>query len=70
MDAIEFNSNYKKYLEEIENAIKPELLPFLEKLKETDPHDLITSEAWFVSTNHARGFVWNLFLERSNEIQL
>jgi hypothetical protein len=62
MDAIEFNSNYIKYLEEIENAIKPELFPFLEKLKETGLHDLINPEAWFISTSHARGFVWSLFL--------
>lgn len=63
MDAFEFISNYNGYLEEIEQVIKPGLLPVLEKLKETDPHDLITPETWFARTNHARGFVWSLFLE-------
>jgi hypothetical protein len=57
MDAIEFISNYNNFLEEIEKVIKPELFHVLEKLKQTDPHDLITPEAWFVSTNHTRGFV-------------
>lgn len=70
MDALEFICKYNKYLEEIEQVIKPELYTILQKLKQTDPHDLITPEAWFVSTNHARGFVWTLFLESNNEIQV
>jgi len=64
MDAMEFISKYNKFLEEIEQVIKPELLPVLEKLKETDPHNLITPETFFVTTNHARGFVWSLFLKK------
>ena len=63
MDAFEFICNYYMFLEEIEQVIKPELLPVLEELKETDPHDLITPETWFVNTNQARGFVWSLFLQ-------
>ena len=62
MDAIEFVQNYDKYLSEIEEVIKPELLPTLEKMKVIDPHDLITPEAWFINDNNARGFVWGLFL--------
>ena len=62
MDAFEFISNYNKYVEEIEQVIKPELLPILEELKQTDPHDLITPEAWFINEDNARGFVWRLFL--------
>ena len=64
MDAFEFISNYNKFLEEIENVIKPELLPILEVLKETDPHDIITTETWFVSPIQARGFVWSLFIDK------
>jgi len=64
MDAIEFISNYNKFLEEIEKVIKPELLPILQNLKDTDPHDLITPNSWFVDTNHAKGFVWNLFISK------
>ncbi|MFZ4402069.1 MAG: hypothetical protein ACOYO1_18715 [Bacteroidales bacterium] len=70
MDAFEFISNYNKFLEEIENVIKPELLPTLEKLKEKNSHDLITPETWFVSPNQARGFVWVLFLKIVRETQV
>jgi len=69
MDAFEFVYSYDKFIGEIEQVIKPELLPILEKLKETDPHDLITPETWFVNTNHARGFVLNLFIEQLGKAQ-
>jgi len=69
MDAFEFVMNYEKFMKEIENSIKPELLPILKNLKETDPHDLITPETWFVNTNQARGFVWNLFLQYVSKSQ-
>lgn len=62
MDAFEFVINYQKFLQEIENSIKPELLPVFEKLKQLDPTDLIGPDNFFVSRTHARGFVWSLFL--------
>jgi hypothetical protein len=64
MDAFEFISNYNKYVEEIEQVIKPELLLVLEELKLIDPHDLVTPETWFARTSHARGFVWSLFISK------
>ncbi len=64
MEALEFISNYNKYLEEIEQVIKPELLPVLQKLKETDPHDLLSHESWLINSNHARGYVWSLFISK------
>jgi hypothetical protein len=67
MDAIEFIRNYNKFLEEIEKVINPELFPVLEKFKQTDPHDLINPKAWFISTSHARGFVWTLFISKCNQ---
>ena len=69
MNAFEFVYSYDKFIEEIESVIKPELLFVLQKLKETDPHDLITPETWFVNTNQARGFVWNLFLKNVRTFQ-
>jgi hypothetical protein len=69
MDAFEFVYSYDKFIEEIEQVIRPELLPILEKLKETDPHDLVTPETWFVNTNQARGFVWSLFLQHVRKSQ-
>jgi hypothetical protein len=67
MDAFEFISNYYIFLEEIEQVIKPELLPVIEELKQIDPHDLITPETWFARTNHARGFVWTLFISKCKQ---
>lgn len=64
MDAIEFVNNYPKYLEEIEGVIKSDLLPILEELKNTDPHDLVSPDVWFVSETQARGYVFNLFLRK------
>ena len=69
MDAFEFVYCYNKFIEEIEQVIKPELLPVIEELKQIDPHDLITPETWFVNTNHARGFVLNLFLQHVRKSQ-
>jgi len=63
MDAFEFVMCYEIFLQEIENVIKPELLPVLEDLKKTDPTDLVSPDIFFVSTNQARGFVWSLFLK-------
>ncbi|MEI8204943.1 MAG: hypothetical protein WCH34_18120 [Bacteroidota bacterium] len=69
MDAFEFIVHYETFINEIEQVIRPELLPVFEKLKEIDPHDLVTPEIWFVNTNHARGFVWNLFLQQARKSQ-
>lgn len=69
MDAFEFIAQYENFIQEIENIIKPELLPMLEDIKKIDPHDLISPETLFVSTNHARGFVWSLFLKNVRKIQ-
>lgn len=68
MDAIEFIRNYPNYISELEGVVKPELLPVLEEMKNTDPHDLVGPDVWFVSDNQARGFVWKLFLRKSKEV--
>ena len=65
MDAITFINRYHLFLNEIEAVVKPELLPILEELKEVDPHDLIRPEGYFESENHARGFVWCLFIQKA-----
>jgi len=55
--------NFEKYLTEIEQVVKPEYIPIIEQLKETDPHDLLRPEAWFQSESEARGYVWTMFLK-------
>jgi len=67
MEAIEFVANYEKYLKEIEQVVKPEYLPALERLRANDPHDLVRPEAWFQIESAARGYVWTLFLRESRK---
>ncbi len=63
MDAIEFVNNYENYLSEIEQVIKAEYQPALDRLRENDPHDLVNPDTWFQGSQNARGFVWALFLQ-------
>jgi hypothetical protein len=67
MDAIEFVRRYEIYLSEIEQMVKPELMPVIEQLKEIDPHDLIRPDTYFMTENHARGFVWTLFMREAKK---
>jgi len=70
MDAIEFITEYPNFLEELTGIVKPELRYILENLKETDPHDLIRPEAYFVNRSDARGFVLSHFMkDLKKEIQ-
>ena len=62
MDALDFIIHYPDYLDEIEQIVKPELLPIVAELREIDPHDLVTPDTWIISELHARGFVWTIFL--------
>jgi len=65
MEAIVFVRNYLNYLDEIELVVKPELLPILEEIRQIDVHDLIRPDTYFQDENHARGFVWSLFLKKA-----
>ncbi len=64
MDAIEFVEKYHTYIEEIKSVIRPELEPILHELLETDPHDLISPETYFMNENQARGLIWYHFINR------
>jgi hypothetical protein len=39
MYAIDFGSNYEKFHGEIDQIVKPEYHPAIEKLRDNDPHD-------------------------------
>jgi hypothetical protein len=65
MDAIVFINRYQQFLNEIELVVKFELLPILESMKKIDPHDLVKPEGYFESENHARGFVWSMFIKKA-----
>lgn len=68
MDAIEFIIKFPDFVLEIESVIKPEYYPVIEELKNTDPHDLIKPEEWFIDSKYARGFVWSMFLKNCKKV--
>jgi len=63
-EAIEFVTNYETYVKEIEAVVRPEFKPIIQQMLEIDPHDLITPESYFEHENHARGFVWTIFIKK------
>jgi len=67
MKAIEFVNNYETYVKEIEAVVRPEFKPIIQKMLETDPHDLITPESYFEHENHARGLVWRIFVKKAKK---
>jgi len=67
VEAIEFVTNYETYVKEIEAVVRPELKPIIQKMLEIDPHDLITPESYFEHENHARGFVWTIFIKKAKK---
>lgn len=70
MDAIQFVNKYQNYVDEISLVVKEDFRPIINKMKEIDPHDFITPEAYFVSENHAKGFVWELFMGLSKNMTI
>ena len=67
MKAIEFVMKYESYVKEIESVVRTEFKPIIQKMLETDPHDLITPESYFEHENHARGFVWRIFMKKAKK---
>lgn len=61
MDAIQFVNKYPVLVNQVSQMIKPEYQNVVNQLENTDPHDLITPETYFVDDVHALGFVWNMF---------
>ena len=52
----------------IEKVIKDEYKPAVEKLRETDPHDLVRPDSYFDSEQSALGYVFNLFQIESKKL--
>ena len=61
MEAIEFVIKYKQYLTEIEQVVKPEYQPVIEKLRDIDPHDIVRPEHYF---NSEAEVVYRMFLRQ------
>ncbi len=68
MDAIEFIREYKTYLAEIEQVVKPEYQVIIDRMKNLDPHDFIKPSSWFQGAVNARGYVWTLFLNEKSKM--
>ena len=66
MEAIEFVVNYENYLAEIEQVVKAEYAPVIERLKAIDPYDIVAPDTWFNGAANGRGFVWTMFLKEVN----
>jgi hypothetical protein len=56
--AVEFTTRYIEWLEEIDQVINDKYYPAIRVMYCTDPHDLISPVACFVSEEHAIGFIW------------
>ena len=67
MDAIEFVTNYNKYVDEIRAVISSNLLPVIDELKDKDFHNLLPPDSWLSSENAVRGFVWGMFIDAVNK---
>ena len=67
VEAIEFVMNYETYVREIEAVVRLEFKPIIQQMLKIDPHDLITPESYFGHENHARGFVWKIFMQKAKK---
>lgn len=63
MQSIEFINNYKTIIEELRIVSKPIYYPAIDKLKNTDPHDLISPDSVFLNYAHMYGFVLLMMLK-------
>ena len=62
MDVFQFINNYNLFVDEIESAVKPEFKQQIEKLRQTDPYDLVRPQTHLLNSTYARGFVWTMFV--------
>jgi hypothetical protein len=63
MTAIEFINTYDGIVDTIEKVSRDEYGPAIKRLRDTDPHDLITPSGYFENGNAAYGYVLRLMLK-------
>jgi hypothetical protein len=61
MEAIEFVVNYPNYVDMLDKVVKDEYKSCIEKLRNLDPHDIVTPESYIMSETSAMGLVFALF---------
>ena len=64
MDSIEFINRYQEFLKELKEIVDPKFYSILKEMEDTDPHDLVTPETWFINQHVGRGYVYSLFLKK------
>ena len=67
MNTSEFEANYQTYLDELSFMVKPELQYVIEQLRYKNPLDLVNPETQFLIEEHAKGFVWKLFIQATKQ---
>ena len=61
--AIEFTMYCEDYIKDIEQVIKRQYIPAIQKLKDSDPQSLVSPNQVFKNEEEAKGFVWKLFMK-------
>ena len=69
LTAVEFTTRYIEWLEEIDQVINDKYYPAIRVMYCTDPHDLISPVACFVSEEHAIGFIWKSLVMTHKQLQ-
>ena len=69
MDSLDFVANYHEYIKEIREVVYPEFEPILKELDDTDPHDLVRPNTFFLNESAMRGLVWSLFVKKIRKFQ-
>jgi len=67
MNSSEFTVNYQTYLDELSFMIRPELQYVIAQLRYKNPLDLVNTETQFLTEEHAKGFVWKLFIQATKQ---
>ena len=67
MNTAEFAVNYQTYLDELSFMVKPELQYVIAQLRYTNPLELVNAETQFLTEDHAKGFVWKLFIQATKQ---
>jgi len=70
MEAIEFVRSYPNYLDELEKFVKINYIPAIKELQETDPHDLVRPDMFFINEIAAIGYAFRIFTSKVKEMKL
>jgi hypothetical protein len=67
MEIHRFIRSYDYYINLLETIVKPEFQEVINEFRETDPHDLVSPETYFSSSQDCLGFIVSLFIKKINQ---